>query len=251
MEFHWIVINFLVLTFIVSGVIIFVLHRTLIAGTESAVNRLNEEIAKANEKQSELSKRLKEADEELAKRRAEADALAAKMISQAEELSKAEREKIINKARQEGEEIIAKAQGSKDKIRQELEKENDIRVITFSMQIINGILSEKAKGSFDEVLTNEFLDNLKGVDMTRISPDIKTAEVVTLNPIDEKTKAKFLQTLKEKLSRDISINASTNPKIGGGVILKFGTLALDGSMQNLIREAGIELTKKTVEGIKT
>ena len=246
MQFHWFIFNFFILTLIISGVIIFILHRTLINSTEGAVKRLNEEIAKANEKQVELSRRIKEADEELAKRRAEADALAQKMISQAEEASKAERDKIIQKARQEGEEIIAKAQGNKENLRQELEKEFEVRVIDHGMGILNNILSQKAKGALDEVLQNEFIENLKNIDMSRISPDINSVEVITLNPIDDKVKSKFNQIIKEKLKRDVSLSNTVNPKIGGGVILKFGSLALDGSIQNLIRENGVTIKEKVM-----
>ena len=39
---------------------------------------------------------------------------------------------------------------------------------------------------------------------------------------------------------------SRGRKIGGGVILKFGSLALDGSVQNLIRESGIESKEKVM-----
>lgn len=247
MEFHWLIINFLILTFIVSGVIIFFLHRTLISSTEGAVKRLNEEIAKANTKQIELSRKLKEADEELAKRQAEARDLANKMKSDAEAESKAEREKIVAKARAEGEEIIAKAQNTKDKLKQEIEKELDIRVIHYSMEILNTVLSQKAQSVLEDILLNEFLENLQHVDMSKINVEAKSADVITLRPIDDKTKNRVAQVIKDKLKRDIAINAVADPKIGGGVILKFGSLALDGSIQNLIRETGITLQQKISE----
>jgi len=238
------IINFLVLTALVSGVIIFFLHKTLISSTEGAIRRLNDEIAKANAKQDELAKKIKEADEELAKRRMEAKELAEKMRSDAEEESKEEREKIIQKAREEGEEIIAKAKGAESKLREEIKKEFDIKTINYSMDILNSILSENVKDSLDEILINEFIQNLQDVDMTKIRPDINAVEVITLNKINDNTKSRLSQIINEKCNRPINITVSTDLSIGGGVILKFGSMALDGSIKNLIREKGVQLQEE-------
>ena len=244
MEFTGLIVQFLVLTFIVAGVIIFFLHRSLVYSTEGAVKRLNDEIAKAQRKQSELSEKLRQADEELTKRQAEARQLAEKMRSDAETASKDEREKLIAQARKEGEEIIAKAQGAKEKLKLELEKQMDVMAIKFGMQILNNILSQKGQGALNDVLIEEFLASLKNVDMSRIGSDIKSVELVTLNPIDENRKNQLVKLVKEKLNRDIALNNTTDLKIGGGAILKFGTMALDGSIQNLIREEALALQKQ-------
>ncbi len=233
------IIKFLFLTFFVSGVIIFFLHRALISGVDSAVKRLDAEIAKTNKKQLDLNRKLREADEELEKRRTEAKALADKMRTDAEEGSKAEREKIISAARAEGEEIIEKAQMARARIRIELQKEMDLKIVDFGMQVLNEILSEKAKGALEQILIGEFLENLKNIDMSKISPSVNEAEVVTANHIEDSVKNQFQQVIKDKLNRDISINVKIDAEIGGGVILKFGSLALDGSIRNLIRESGI------------
>ena len=246
MEFTWFVIKFLLLTFVVSGVIIFILHRTLVSSTEGAVNRLNEEIAKANAKQAELSIKIKAADEELAKRKQEAKELAEKMKSDAETESKEQREKMIQTARKESEDIIAKAQGAREMIRKELEKEMDMRAIEFSMKILNDILSEKTKGALDETLLSEFFANLQNLDMSKIGRDISTVEVVTLNALSSDKVSQLKLVLKSKLNRDVDIKSVTDPQLGGGVLLKFGSMAIDGSIKNLIRESAVEI-QETVE----
>lgn len=246
MEFKGLIFSFIGLMLIVCGAIIFGLHRALVSSTEGAVKRLNDEIANATAKQNELSKKLKQADDDLAKRQAEAKELAQKMRSDAEEESKAEREKIVNKARQEGEDIIAKAQGAKEKIQKDLEKEFDVKVVQYGMKILNFILSHKAKGSLDEALINEFLDGLKDVDMSRISPEIKTVELVSLTELDGNMKDKFAKVIKDKLNRDVTINSVVDKELGGGIILKFGSMALDGSVKNLIKEAG-NILKQDIE----
>ena len=165
MEF---IIKFLALTAVVSGVIIFFLHRVFVESTEGAISKLNDEIAKSNAKQAELSKKLKEADEELEKRKIESKELAEKIRTEAEEESKASRESIVSKAREEGEEIIAKAQNAKEEMRKEIQSEFDIKLIGYSMEILNQVFSQKVKDGLNDVLMDEFLEKLQDIDMSRI-----------------------------------------------------------------------------------
>ena len=241
------ILQFIVLMAVVTGGIIFFLYRFLIASTDGAVKRLNTETETVRGKQSELNKKIKEADEELAKRKKEAEDLTKKMREEAEETAKAEREKMIKKAREEGEEIISKAQRTKDQIRIEIQKEMDIKAVDYAIQVLNIVLSEKAKGVIDQKLLAEFLDSLERMDMNQVTIEADTADIVTAVPIDSVFEEKFRKVIKAKLDRDVKVNSTIDPSIAGGAVLRFGSLALDGSLQNMIREAGIAMKQK-VEG---
>ena len=241
--------QFLVLTAIVTGAIIFFLHKFLISSTDGAVRRLNAETETVRAKQAELNQKIKEAEEELAKRRKEADDLTKKMITEAEAKAHEERERMVKKAREEGEEIIAKAQNTKEKIRQEILKETELKTIDFSVTILNSVLTDKAKGILNRQLVEEFLDGLEKIDMTQVGSDVDTAEILTAAAIDEGLKSRFEKIIKGKLNRSIKINVSVDAAITGGVVLKFGSLALDGSLQNILREAGTTLKQKSEDNL--
>jgi len=242
------ILQFLVLTTVVSGVLIFFLHRTLIKSTDGAVNRLNKETEDVRTKQSELNQKIKEANEELEKRKKEAEALVTKMTAEAEEAAKAEREKIVNKARQDGEEIIKKAQGTKDDIRAAIEKQMELKAVDFTVKLLAKVLSEKAQGALDQQLTQEFLDALEKIDMSLVAPEVDTAEIITAHETRAELKASLAKVIKSKLNRDIKIKATVDPKIVSGAILRFGSLNLDGSLQNLLIESGIAMKEKIEKG---
>ena len=208
------------------------------------MQRLNAEAEQARNKQAELNQKIKEADDELTKRKTEADQLAKKMITDAEEKVKVEREKLIHKAREEGEEIITKAQGTKDKIRKELEKEMYLKSIDYAVHILTAILNQDAKGVLTKSLFANFIEGLKKVDMSRIGPEVISAELIGANSIDE-YKEQAGKVLQEKLNRVVTIKCAQDPQIIGGVILKFGSLALDGSLLNLIKEEATKHKQKT------
>lgn len=245
---NWmLVVQFLVLMAVVVGPIIYFLHRTLVSSTDGAVKRLNEEAEKTRKKQTELNLKIKEADEELAKRRAEADALAQKMIQEAEQMAKDEREKLIQKAREEGEDIITRAMGTKDKIRKEIEKEMELKLIGYSAKILTTILSQKAKGVLDQQLINEFIEGLEKLDMSKISTEIVSAEIVTISALDNMSLDKILKILKTKLKREMKLTTSTDSELIAGMALRFGSLGIDGSLRNSIKEIGTTLKQRIEE----
>ncbi|MBU0468017.1 MAG: F0F1 ATP synthase subunit delta [Candidatus Omnitrophica bacterium] len=238
------ILKFFILVGLLLGAILFFVKRVFDTSKQKAIDSLNDEISKANAKQAELSRKIKDADEELEKRKIEVKELTDKLRQEADEEIKAERDKTVSKAREEGEEIITKAQNAKDKIRQEIQADFDVKLINFSMEILNEILSENAKGALNEVLISEFLSNLEDTDMSRIDDKIKSIDVITVAALDAKGKEKLTDIISKKMNRKIDVKLVTDPKIGGGVLLKFGSMALDGSIKKSILEKGLALQKQ-------
>jgi F0F1-type ATP synthase delta subunit len=241
-------IKIAVLMLVVTGVIIFFLHRFLVSSTEGAVNRLNVEIEKAQKRQAELSRKLQEADTELKQRRIEAKAVSDHMRQEAEQETKAEREKIIAESRKEGEEIISKAQTAAEKLKIELLKDIDSKGVDFALQIMNRVLSDQSRGVLDRQIIDEFLEKFKEVDMSRLSGDIKEVELICTHGIDEKQKNEIQQVIKKKVNRDLPLIVTKDAKLGGGIMVQFGSMAIDGSVRNLLREEGKALKAKIENG---
>lgn len=245
MDFGSSIVKFVILMAVVCVPLILLLRWALLNSTEGAVKRLNTEVEQNRSKQAELNQKIKEADEELAKRKAEANELANKMIAEAEEKAQAEREKMITRARAEGEEIITKAQGTKEQIRRDLEKEMHLKAVDYALQILTLILSQDIQKILSSHLFAEFLEGLKKVDMSRIGPEVDSAEVICAAPLEDREKEQLTKLLFEKLNRPIKVNFLQDPQLVGGAMLKFGNLALDGSLQKRIKEEVIKVKQKT------
>ncbi len=213
------------------------------------LNRLNKETEAVRSKQTELNEKIKQASEELSKRKAEADALVVKMTEDAEKAARDEREKLVNKARQEGEEIIVKANNTKEDIRKSIVKEMDMKAVDFTALILNEVLSKEGRTALDECMITEFIESLVKLDMEMIGEDIKTADIVTASALSERMRNLLSETLLKKLGRTIAITATTDPKILSGMILRFGSLALDGSLKSMVRESATGLKEKLEKGL--
>ena len=230
------IILFLVLMLITAGGIILALKMVLFNSVEGAKQRLDRDAEAARKREAELNLKIKEADAELQRRKKELDTLEKKMRQELEEKSAKQKEEIIHKARAEAEEIITKAQNAREQIRREVEKAMEIKIIDYASGIVMDVLSAKVKESLDKYLIAEFIEKLSAVDMSRISVDIKVADVISATPIPEALLEELAQVFKTKLSRDITLNPKIDPKVAGGIVLMFESLQLDGSLQHSIRE---------------
>ncbi len=244
---NWsLIIQFLLLTVVISGAIIFALRWVLFNSVDGAKQRLDRDAEAARQREAELSQKVKEADEQLRQRKKELDVIERKMRQDMEEQSSKQREEMVNKARAEAEEIIVKAQNAKEAIRKEVEKNMELKIIDYSVSVINEVFTVTVKDALDRQLFKEFIDKLNAVDMSRLGPDVKTADVITANPLDQNALNEIAAIFKTKLNRDIKFNPKIDKTLVGGVMLQFESLLLDGSLQKSFKEAAAAI-KLSVE----
>jgi F0F1-type ATP synthase membrane subunit b/b' len=229
---------------VISGGIIFALYMVLIRTVDGAKQRLDRDAEAARRREAELNQKIKEADAELQKRKKELDVIEKKMRQELEELTNKQKEEMINKARTEAETIITNAQKASVQIRRDVEKTMETKIIDYSGDITAEVLSVKVKEALDKYLVAEFIEKLNNVDMSRISPDIKIADVISATAIPESLLTDISRVFKNKLSRDIKLNPKIDPQVVGGITLMFESLQLDGSLRNLIRESAHVLKQK-------
>src|SRR3989338_97426 len=193
------ILQFLIIQSVFFGIIIWIIKKVNFDSTQGAVNRLNKETEDVRGKQKELNEKIKEANEELAKRKKEAEDLVVKMKAEAEDKAKEEREKLLNKARAESEQILVKAQRSKDDMRKVVQKETEMKMAEYTAQILNSIFSAKTRDALHETLILDFLEKLEKIDMSVVTQQVDSAELIVNCTIPDKLKDKINGVLKERL----------------------------------------------------
>jgi hypothetical protein len=222
------------------GLIWYFIFRTV----EGAKERLTRDAEAARERETELNLKIKEADVELQRRKIELDVMEKKMRQELEEQINKQKDEMVNKARAEAEEIIIKAQNTREQIRRDIEKLMELKIIDYASITISDVLSAKVRDALDKYLIGEFIDKLSQVDMSRISVDIKSADVISATAVPDSLMTEIAKIFKSKLSREIALKPKIDPKVVGGVILMFESLQLDGSLQNAIRESSNALKQQ-------
>jgi F0F1-type ATP synthase delta subunit len=239
------IVQFLLLTAIISGALIFTLHRVFVASVEGAKQRLDHDAEAARARESELNRKIRQADEELAARKKELDVLEQKMKGDLEAAANKHREELVTKARAEAEEIILKAQNAAEGIRRDIQKQMELKVIDHTVKVLGQVLTKRAKASLEKDLVEEFLEQLKNVDMSKISLDISRADVVTTLGLGDSDIKRIADVIKAKAGRDIALTSKIDPANMAGVVVQFGSLQLDGSLKAAIRDAAVALKAET------
>ncbi|AFN56868.1 ATP synthase F1 subcomplex delta subunit [Zymomonas mobilis] len=60
----------------------------------------------------------------------------------------------------------------------------------------------------------------------------KVADVITAHPLSDEQKSTLTARLKEQLKADVQINATVDPSILGGMIVRLGSRQIDGSIRS-------------------
>ncbi len=240
-------IKIVILQTIVFGLVLFFLKKILTGDTESVVNRLNESYEEMKKKKEELSRMTGEIEAEYNKRKEEADKVSNEVIDKAKNEANVKKEEIVKEAKKESEALIAKAMGTVDNIRREVSREMYLKTVEFCAELLKGILTQKGSAQIHEVFVNDFIDELKGLDMSKIGPEVQKLDLTSFKALSEKDKKAIEEIASSKLKRKVAISETVNGALLGGVILKFGGLALDGSFEGRIKEVAVE-HKKKIEG---
>lgn len=227
----------------VMGLIVFIIKKLLLSDTMKAVGTIKQVEAEVRKKEEtirmeidvhekEFQKKKKEAEEELDEKRKASENEVAQM-----------RDSVIAEARKEGDNIIAQAKKGEEEFKRQLEQEMQSKAVDYAGQVFEMVSSERMSSELNKALIGELLDALDEVDGSAITVEGEGAEFTSSHPIEADQKARLEGLLKDKFGVDIKVEEKIDEAILGGLILKLGSLEIDGSLKNRYQEAVSEVKK--------
>lgn len=224
--------------------LIFVLRHFMqehVSGAMGHMQKLNDELLK---QQAELKEKIAAAEKEYQTKFTKAQ----QEVSQMQATAKQEVTKSLEDARAraqlEREKLINEAVDTRDKMRQEIMGEMEQRAIQYSFDLIREFFSEELQKAANDILIKEVIEGLKEVDVESFEIKSDTAELVVPEPLSQESRARLQKVLKEKIKRDIQFKEEVKPDIIAGLVLKFGTLVVDGSLANRLKESSARLKRE-------
>lgn len=225
-------IGFIVVQAVVFLVIFFVMRGLMIQNTKSAVNRLKLADGENAKRLEEMKQKIEEAEADYKRRSAELVLELEKQHAAAIKKTEEEKHKLLGKAREESDQILGSAKSRSEKISQELEKEIQARAALLSGQVVRRVLGEEMKTALSEELVGEFFQEIETWDAGHVPEEMREAEIVLPYPLGPDRKKKIREILEKKLARKIELKETVNPDMAGGIVLKLGSLVMDGSLDN-------------------
>ncbi|MFH1790836.1 MAG: F0F1 ATP synthase subunit delta [Candidatus Omnitrophota bacterium] len=232
-------IKLIIIQTILFGAVIFFLRKMTVGDTDSAVSRLNESYSDMNKKKEELVARMHEIENEYNMKKQEAEKIVSQMRDEADKEIVKKKDETFKKAKEEAERIVADAMSAKEKVREDIRKEEEMRMVDYCADLYRRLFGDSVQDSVDAVLVEDFIAELNNMDMTKTSPDIKEAEIVARRELGAKEKEAIAVVMQEKLGRKIELKTAVDENVLGGLMIKFGSLVLDNSIRGKLSEAAL------------
>ncbi|MDD4869659.1 MAG: F0F1 ATP synthase subunit delta [Kiritimatiellae bacterium] len=228
---------------VILVIIIFVIRRLLLSDTMGAVERIRQVEAEVRKKEEGIRREIEEHEKDFAKKKTEAEQELQKQREASEKEVGKMREQVLADAKKEGERVIDQAKRNEEKIRQQIVQDMEEKAVNYGGEVFKLVFSEELGEAIDRKFIDELLDALEQVDSSSITVDTSSADFRTSRPLAADQKARLEKLLNEKFSANVKVQEKIDEKLLAGLILKLGSLEIDGSLLNRFNEAAVEVKK--------
>jgi F0F1-type ATP synthase membrane subunit b/b' len=195
-------------------------------------------------KESDIKRQIEQHDRELAAKKSELENELQTQRESGRRDAARLKEQAIADAKTEREKIIAQAKKAEEKMRQQLQRHMEERAVQHGGRIFDLVFSDLMSASLNRQFIAELLDALNEIDEGSLTLESHDAEVVASHPMDDDQKARLLEILTAKFGDKVTLTEKADESILGGMVLKLGSLEIDGSLRNRYREAVDEVVKE-------
>lgn len=240
----WQVILVILIQVLVFGIVIYALKRIMVGNTESAVNRLNQSYADISKKKEEMANKINQIEQECERQRRETSEEIKKMREEAQKEVEEKTDKMLSEARQKSEQIIGDALGAKNKIREEIKREEQLKVVDWAGQIINAVLSREIKKELNDAFVEEILEDIRELEAEHVPVEISEVDFIVAEDLRQELKGRLEKIIAGRLNRDVSFNCKVDKGLIAGIAVKFGSLILDQSLSNKLNQQLVAMKAK-------
>lgn len=231
------IVSFILLQVFIFGGLAFFLRHLLTSNVTSATSHLQGMIKENTEKKEEMQKKIEQAEKEYAVKIKKAKEEAEQIEKQCRKEIEQERDKIISQAHEQSEELMTRANKTCETILADLDKNVNEKAIARAAELVCKVLPEKnCRDIHQEWVKTLINEGLNSLDRLRIPNDVSQIEVITAFALTEQEKTQLQAHLQDHLDLNLVIDEKVKADIVAGIIINIGTLVLDGSFTNKIRE---------------
>lgn len=237
-------LGFVVAQIIIFAVIIIVLKRLIFQDTTSAINRINKLDSMNREKEKILAEKLDETEKFLEKRKKELEEEEKLLKQEAQRAANQLQEDIVKNAKAEAEDIIKKAQASKEKMRVDAMIEAEAKITDICRELLGRVLSRIVQAQMNDQLVQEFLADLEQADLGKVGKGVTQVDIVAGRSLSDESQKIIARILENKLGHKVTVGVKEDHALLGGLLMQFGTMIVDGSLAERIREAADQMKEE-------
>jgi len=229
-------IQLVVIQIITFVAIVFTLRKLLYAETAKEVGRLKKLKQEAAARQRDLAQKIEAAENAYREKVAKAEEDIRVFHQRAEEQAEEMRKQALDKANAESERIVNAASNAREKMREEIALEMQKKSPVLASRIFTEVLSDKVKLTAHKELINEVASEVKKIDKAKFKLKIKKGELDSAYPLDKSEKSNLSSLVVGRLGYKIPFEEKVEKHLVAGVVIRLGTLIIDGSLVNRLRQ---------------
>lgn len=226
------------LQLIIFTALIFVFRKIMAQNVVLATKHLDEMSQDYDEKERRVNEQLEEANakaqEIISSAQNEAEKIRSDTIKQAEQ----DRDKIVQAARTQAEEIIQQADKSRNQLLLEIEERIAKEAINQACDLCHDTLPEEFRKFVHDQWVEDLIENgFSRAERLRL-PEEGTVgvKIVSAFALGDEQRKKISKKLKDTFGHEITIEEQIDPRVVAGLVINVGSLVLDGSLKNKIKE---------------
>ena len=150
-------------------------------------------------------------------------------------------EQIVEEARREAADVMDKARKSERKLKEQVALEMEEKAVDFGGRVFRLVFSDRLNEIVNSQFVDELLDALADTDASSITVDATEAEFSSSHPLEPAQKERLQLILADKFGINIEVNESVREELLAGLVMKIGSLEIDGSLLSRYQEAVTEL----------
>lgn len=229
---------------VVFILIVIGLRKLLYSKASVEIKRAQLMVDESNKKVEVLSGQIEEAKTEYNRTIAQAKEDAQKLIAEAQKEAEELRAKHLQESRKEIDKMAKAAQAKIESMEREIHRMAARKSIHFSKAIIKQVLTAGCLGATHDVMIEEISQQIVNINLGQMSEDIKEVEIVTIFPLGKEKMEMLKNKLSSLLKKEIEIKERIDDSVMAGILIKMGSLILDGSLANKLRIATDQLEKE-------
>jgi F-type H+-transporting ATPase subunit b len=232
----------LVLVQIVTFVaIVFVLRKLLYSESAKEMLRLKKLKEETAEKQRELQQKIDAAQDAYKEKMAEAEEKVRVYQLKSEEAAKEMRKQVLLKANEEAEQIVKSAFNAKEKMREEIAEEMRKKAPVLASRMFKAFLSPAVRDMAHKELVRDVIEKMKKAGKVSFKSKVDKGEIVFAQALSDKDKGEIEALIRNNLGYDVPLQGREDGELVAGVVIKLGTILIDGSLDNRLKQGGKEL----------
>ncbi len=228
---------------LVLGAILFTIKRMLVGDTLKAVGRISEAESEIRKKEESMRQELEQMKLEFAAKRTTVEEDLQERREELERELAQSKSVTMEKAKRDASDLLDKAKKEERRQRDRLSQEMESKAIDFASKMFRLVFSERLNDALNRAFIDELIDALEDTDSAGITVDSGDTQFSASHEIDADQKKRLQEVLKNKFSIDVNISEKIQEELLAGLVIKLGSLEIDGSLLSRYQEAAAELKK--------